>query len=292
MKSKTIFSLACVLFSISAYAQTWISGSGLVYTNPTSTRVGIGITNPSERVHINGGALKIGNTTNASDRAVNLLKFGDGSFVQIGEWEADDMLSFKANRYNFTNGNVGIGRTPSHKLDVNGVVRSTGYIGDYLDLNPNDNFTYDNQSTGHYSLNWRTDSWFSDGPTLWLASYGGMKFFTAGNARLSITAIGNVGIGTIFPGAKLDVIGTIRAHEVKVCLNQGCDFVFEPDYKLMPLHELETFVTTNRHLPEVAPAAVMESEGINLSEMNAMLLQKVEELTLYVIELNKEVQAL
>ena len=127
----------------------------------------------------------------------------------------------------------------------------------------------------------------------------GIKQVNDGNSanslveRFVILQDGEVGIGTTPTlGTKLDVAGTIRAHEVKVCLNQGCDFVFDQKYKLMPLDEPDKFVTINRHLPEVAPAAVMESEGINLSEMNALLLQKVEELTLYVIELNKEVQIL
>ena len=102
---------------------------------------------------------------------------------------------------------------------------------------------------------------------------------------------GKVGIGVV-PTVELDVKGVIRAHEVKVCLNQGCDFVFEPDYKLMSLSDLDQFVTKNKHLPEVEPAAVMESEGIDVSEMNALLLQKIEELTLYMIAQNKETMEL
>jgi len=110
--------------------------------------------------------------------------------------------------------------------------------------------------------------------------------------RMRIAPDGNVGIGTTNPTAKLDVIGVIRATEVKVCLQQGCDFVFEEDYPLMSLKDLSTFITENKHLPEIAPAAVMESEGINLSEMNAKLLQKIEELTLYVIDLQKQIDEL
>ena len=111
------------------------------------------------------------------------------------------------------------------------------------------------------------------------------------NVTGNVNFTGNVGIG-VNPTTKLDVKGTIRAEEVKVCLNQGCDFVFEEDYKLMGLDELEKFIKTNKHLPEVAPAAIMEAEGINISEMSAKLLQKIEELTLYIIDLQKQIEEL
>lgn len=94
---------------------------------------------------------------------------------------------------------------------------------------------------------------------------------------------GKVGIGTTSPDYKLDVWGTIRAQELKVDM-QGADFVFEDDYNLRPLDEVEAFVKENKHLPEIAPAAEMQANGVNQSEMNAKLLQKIEELTLYVIE--------
>jgi len=110
--------------------------------------------------------------------------------------------------------------------------------------------------------------------------------------RMRITPEGNIGIGITNPTVKLDVAGVVRAHEVKVCLSQGCDYVFEENYNLMSLSDLSTFVKTKKHLPEVAPAAVMESEGINVSEMNALLLKKVEELTLYIIQQQEMIQTL
>lgn len=102
---------------------------------------------------------------------------------------------------------------------------------------------------------------------------------------------GKIGIGTTSPDYKLDVIGTIRAQELKVDM-QGADFVFEEDYDLRPLNEVEAFVKENKHLPEIAPAADMQTNGVNQSEMNQKLLQKVEELTLYVIEQQKLIKEL
>ncbi len=101
---------------------------------------------------------------------------------------------------------------------------------------------------------------------------------------------GNVGIGTTNPTSKLTVAGNINSREVKVSVDAGADFVFDKDYTLPSLQEVEKFVTKNKHLPEIASAKEMQKEGINLSEMNIKLLQKIEELTLYVIEQNKRIE--
>ena len=84
-----------------------------------------------------------------------------------------------------------------------------------------------------------------------------------------------------------DVKGTITATEIKVESTGGADFVFEDDYKLKSLEEVEQFVQENNHLPDIPSAKQMEEEGVGLAEMNKLLLQKVEELTLYAIELEK-----
>jgi hypothetical protein len=101
---------------------------------------------------------------------------------------------------------------------------------------------------------------------------------------------GFVGIGTNNPQYELDVCGTIRAQEVKVNLNGSCpDFVFEPNYQLMTFDELRDYLKNNKHLPGIPSASETAENGINLSEMNMMLLQKVEELTLYILELEKRI---
>ena len=103
---------------------------------------------------------------------------------------------------------------------------------------------------------------------------------------------GNIGIGTNLPTHKLDVRGTIRANEILVNIPSGADFVFEDNYKLMPLSQLSSYVRENKHLPEIAPAKSMEEEGLTMGEMQIKLLQKIEELTLYVIQQQNTIEAL
>ncbi|MNX62476.1 hypothetical protein D3C86_934380 [compost metagenome] len=101
-------------------------------------------------------------------------------------------------------------------------------------------------------------------------------------------AAGDVGIGTENPDAKLAVNGIIHSKEVKVDLNVPApDYVFANDYKLRSLQEVENYVKQNSHLPEIPSAKEFGKNGIQLAEMNMALLKKVEELTLYIIQIEK-----
>ncbi|MFC7526938.1 hypothetical protein ACFQRK_23480 [Parapedobacter sp. GCM10030251] len=108
---------------------------------------------------------------------------------------------------------------------------------------------------------------------------------------VSLTSQGNVGIGTENPFAKLTVNGGILAEEVKVKSDISVpDYVFEPDYKLSTLAEIEAYVKEHKHLPEIPSAADIKKDGLDLAEMNLLLLKKVEELTLHLIEKEKQLE--
>lgn len=100
---------------------------------------------------------------------------------------------------------------------------------------------------------------------------------------------GNIGIGTATPnGYKLAVKGGVHAKNVKVDTDNWPDYVFHKDHVLMPLSEVKTYIDENHHLPEIPSAKDMAERGLDLGEMNKLLTKKVEELTLYLIEIKSE----
>ena len=103
---------------------------------------------------------------------------------------------------------------------------------------------------------------------------------------------GFVGIGTAKPKEKLSVNGKIRAHEIKVETANWPDYVFAEGYQLPSLQETARYIEANKHLPGVPKAAEIEQNGLSLGEMNKILMQKIEELTLHMIDKDKRIEAL
>ncbi|WP_052306722.1 hypothetical protein [Chitinophaga pinensis] len=196
-------------------------------------------------------------------------------------------VQLRADGLSFLNGgNVGINtETPTARLEVNGQTMVSG--GSNLILkapdaapgDPGDVFFADNTGNelARVYLNPGTgDLRFSVGATV--------------SAKMMILKNGNVGIGaTPKDDYKLAVGGTIAARKMKVTSETWADFVFQPEYKLPTLYEVENYIKMHQHLPDVPSAAEVEKDGIDVGEMNKKLLQKIEEMTLYLIEMKKEI---
>ena len=95
-----------------------------------------------------------------------------------------------------------------------------------------------------------------------------------------------IGTGTENP------TGSLKVKDLRVTLTDWSDFVFDDGYRLMPLGEVERYIEANRHLPDIPSAQEVEENGVDVGEMNKLLLQKVEELTLYIIDLQKQIDEL
>lgn len=117
-----------------------------------------------------------------------------------------------------------------------------------------------------------------------------------GSDRMWVDSAGNVTIGSSYKvanGYKLSVNGKIMSEEVRVQMDADWpDYVFDKDYKLMPMEELQNYISTYKHLPGFAPAAEVKLSGIDLGNTNKLLLEKVEELTLYILALKKDIDLL
>ena len=103
--------------------------------------------------------------------------------------------------------------------------------------------------------------------------------------------MGKLGVGTTQPAYELDVSGTVRANEIIVSTT-GADFVFAEDYQLRPLSEVKAFITENKHLPEIKSAQEMQENGVGINELQTQLLQKIEELTLYILQQEERIKVL
>lgn len=238
----------------------------------------------------------------------------------LGSTTAFDVL-FKAAGSEYmrlkTSGFLGIGtNAPDAKLHLHeGILRLTGANpagGPMMILGGTPGGTAPH---GEWGIEYTTSVPGREGLNFWKPSMATGGF---GNYFLFLANNGKVGVNTDNPTAQLTVNGNmligdpstvcipnfnyrlfvqtgILTEKVRVAVNcsaQWADHVFAPDYKLMPLPELEKYVNENKHLPNIPSAEEVVKEGMDVGQMTAKLLEKVEEMSLYIIEQNKKIEAL
>lgn len=113
----------------------------------------------------------------------------------------------------------------------------------------------------------------------------------SGGVRLLVAPNGNVGIGTTNPLYRLSVNGTIQAKEVRVETGWA-DHVFDSSYRLRPLSEVQAYIAQYQHLPDMPTAKKIQEEGLELAAVNTLMMQKIEELTLYLLEQEHKIRRL
>jgi len=199
---------------------------------------------------------------------------------------------------NGQNGNVGIGTsTPATKLEV---ITST----DYDQLSLTKNTVEGDKGSGIIFRNRVDDGSITDiggiqvrlkhGGTGFIS--GSLSLYTKYNSSkveaVTINPQGDMGIGTLSPTEKLAVNGKIRAKEIKVEASNWPDYIFEEGYKVGSLEELESYIKTNKRLPEMPAAKEIETNGLMLGEVVKLQQKKIEELTLHLIEKDKELRSI
>ncbi|WP_313375707.1 hypothetical protein [Chishuiella sp.] len=294
------------LFFIALSLGASILTFGQSNTFPPSGNVGIGVTDPKTKLEIDGDISARGWDTNYSIgfdtfesfnfNSKNVANYGltrVNNSIALSGW--DRLTFFTKGKPEITlneSGNVGIGVTdPKTKLDVDGTISLRGWDTNYsIGFDTYDAFDYKNQKVANYGLT-------RVGNEVVLAGWEKLNFSSNFKIQMALDKQGRLGIGTENPDEKLTVKGKIHAEEVIVDLNVPADYVFQKyytgksdlkaDYVFPKLNEIESFVKENNHLPDMPSAKEIQENGLKIGEMNNLLLQKIEELTLLLIEQNK-----
>ncbi len=253
-------------------------------TLTTAGNLGIGTNTSSSRLTVNTAGAITGVEVNQSGTGMGGY-FYSAANTGIYSWTNSATSAagyFQGTNSIVTSGKVGIGTSaPAQKLDIkNGRMRFTGSVtgGDAHGI----------EFTNNAGTEIRSFIGVLNDNTMGFYGFAG-----SGWSFLWDAVDGSVRIGTAqkATGYMLNVGGKIIAEEVRVQLRASWpDYVFKNDYQLMPLNEVEKFIKQNNHLPGFTKAATIEKEGADLGETQRKLVEKVEELTLHLISINKRLE--
>ena len=238
----------------------------LITGNDCPARVGIGVENPLTQLHVSGRGYFTSNLGVGSIPDINTqinAKSNRRNGISINHDYAQDFgYAYKAIVHKKNTKGLGI-INQNYDHDVftvygSGEIEASNAEGTFFNVKPEGNLEVSN----------------ADGNILTLQPNG--KFtISNGTAKL----------------IQVETDGLLRARKVKVDMQNWADYVFDKNYDLMPLNELDCYIQEHQHLPNVPSINTVIDEGIELGDMNRVLLEKIEELTLYIIEQNKELQS-
>ncbi|MBN2104329.1 hypothetical protein JW835_09855 [bacterium] len=321
MRERVLHSMALVIvlgfLGICLAADGWVEDSGITWTN---NKVGIGTQSSMYYLDLKktgDHVLHLGNH-NGNDLSVDIAGGQGLANIVVGA-VADDVQnvynysgSRGASRIQFNDGKMNFfvsdgqgGQTVNWVTGLS--INNTGEVGigtsnqeSALDIVSSSQkiFQIKPQFGNHlFRLVWTNDGnrlyWvpFPNGTADWSKEFSYDFIDERWEFGTGLYIHDNVGIGTTTPDEMLTVKGNIHCREIKVTATAGADFVFLDGYDLTALNEVEDHIKTYKHLPDIPSAEEVEANGVNLGEMQARHLQKIEELTLYVIELNKKLEA-
>lgn len=279
MKTLLTTLVAICLFNLACSAQWTLSGAN-IYPTTLTNNVGINTTTPENgfKLDVNGlGAIG----TQGSARIYMGTTDATHAFFQSRNNTVNQNLTFSASSYNFSVGNVGIGTANAlYPLTV---------------IGPTSNIFNASDGTRGVLIQAQSTPTSNGGV---IGYYNGIyndldiRALAGTASQLYLKTNGKVGVGTANPDQLFTVNGNIHAKSVIVDLSIVPDYVFKPTYKLPSLDYVKNYVEKNSHLPEVPSEAQIKKDGLDVGAMNAILLKKVEELTLYMIEKDKQIKQL